>query len=179
MQSPQRLVLRERAKLLFGSEPQADWYVFPHGEGQGRSTQAKNRRGPRVSVKPNPTQPMRTWRTAWRSLTRAIQCPECDQLRQPAQVSSNEQCKADVHDLKSPLRGLRFHDLRHHAITELAESVASMKPSCPLPGTCRPGCSRTIHTSDSTRSARHWTRSQMGGGAGTSQVTSQNSGMPT
>ena len=26
---------------------------------------------------------------------------------------------------KSPLAGLRFHDLRHHAITELAESQAS------------------------------------------------------
>jgi hypothetical protein len=27
--------------------------------------------------------------------------------------------------IKSPLAGLRFHDLRHHAITELAESQAS------------------------------------------------------
>jgi integrase len=37
----------------------------------------------------DPTQPMKGWRTAWRSLTRA-----------------------------AGLRGLRFHDLRHHAITE-------------------------------------------------------------
>ncbi len=28
-------------------------------------------------------------------------------------------------DIKSPLAGLRFHDLRHHAITELAESQVS------------------------------------------------------
>ena len=28
-------------------------------------------------------------------------------------------------DVKSPLAGLRFHDLRHHAITELAESQTS------------------------------------------------------
>jgi|GEM_PF-1152638 len=28
-------------------------------------------------------------------------------------------------DVKSPLTGLRFHDLRHHVITELAESQAS------------------------------------------------------
>ena len=28
-------------------------------------------------------------------------------------------------NVKSPLAGLRFHDLRHHAITELAESQAS------------------------------------------------------
>ena len=40
----------------------------------------------------DPTRPMKGWRTAWRSLTRA-----------------------------AGLRGLRFHDLRHHAITELAE----------------------------------------------------------
>lgn len=31
----------------------------------------------------------------------------------------------DIGKVKSPLAGLRFHDLRHHAITELAESQAS------------------------------------------------------
>ncbi len=31
-------------------------------------------------------------------------------------------CEWDLNDVKSPLAGLRFHDLRHHAITELAES---------------------------------------------------------
>ena len=40
--------------------------------------------------------PQKTWRTAWRSLTKA-----------------------------AGLRGLRFHDLRHQAITELAEAGAS------------------------------------------------------
>ena len=44
----------------------------------------------------DPTRPMRDWRTAWRKLTR-----------------------------KAGLAGLRFHDMRHHAITELAESGAS------------------------------------------------------
>ncbi len=39
----------------------------------------------------DPSRPTKGWRTAWRSLTRA-----------------------------AGLRGLRFHDLRHHAITELA-----------------------------------------------------------
>src|SRR5262249_29220340 len=37
------LELRNRAKLLFGTEPQPDWYVFPHREG---------------FTKPNPTRPM-------------------------------------------------------------------------------------------------------------------------
>ena len=31
----------------------------------------------------------------------------------------------EIAKIKSPLHGLRFHDLRHHAITELAESQAS------------------------------------------------------
>jgi integrase len=41
----------------------------------------------------DPTKPMVSWRTAWRNLTRS-----------------------------AGLRGLRFHDMRHHAITKLAEN---------------------------------------------------------
>ncbi len=44
----------------------------------------------------DPTRPVTSWRTAWRKLTR-----------------------------KAGLAGLRFYDLRHHAITELAEPGAS------------------------------------------------------
>jgi len=88
--------LRQRCKQLFGSEPDSQWFLFPHGEGQGPTAKPKNRPGPQVSVKPDPTKPMSTWRTAWRSLTKV-----------------------------AGLSGLRFHDLRHHAITELAESNAS------------------------------------------------------
>jgi hypothetical protein len=40
---------RERAKLLFGVEPQPEWYVFPHKEG---------------FTKPDATRPMSGWRTA-------------------------------------------------------------------------------------------------------------------
>ena len=43
------LELRERAKLLFGREPDTDWFVFPHKEG---------------FTKPDPTRPMSGWRTA-------------------------------------------------------------------------------------------------------------------
>lgn len=90
------LELRERSKLLCG-EPEANWYVFPHGEGQGPVTRPKNRPGPQsVTVKPDPTKPMSTWLTAWRKIVKEAGLP-----------------------------GLRFHDLRHHAITELAESLAS------------------------------------------------------
>ena len=67
--------LHQRAMAFSGAEP--SHFVFPtceHGQ-------------------INPSEPMRSWRTAWRKLTAA-----------------------------AGLAGLRFHDLRHHCITELAES---------------------------------------------------------
>jgi integrase len=73
----------------------------------------------------DPTRPQTSWRTAWRNLTRLIQCPACGQQQGPAETCGNAECKADLKKVKSPLAGLRFHDLRHHAITELAESQAS------------------------------------------------------
>ena len=70
--------LHGRAEALGGTAP--DHYVFPACE----------------SGHLDPTRAQKTWRTAWRQLTKM-----------------------------AGLRGLRFHDLRHHAITELAESQAS------------------------------------------------------
>jgi integrase len=70
--------LRDRATAFGGNEP--DHFVFPACE----------------SGRIEPSVPQKSWRTAWRGLTRA-----------------------------ADLQGLRFHDLRHHAITELAESLAS------------------------------------------------------
>jgi integrase len=101
---------RERAKLLFGSEPPPGWYVFPHAEG------LRN---------PDPTKPMTGWRTSWRNLTRAINCPACGKQQKTGEKCRNAECGADISKVKSPLHGLRFHDLRHHAITELSESQAS------------------------------------------------------
>ena len=65
---------------LFG-EVSPDWNVFPRIK---------------RSAKPDPTRPMTTWRSAWKSLTKA-----------------------------AGLSGLRFHDLRHHCITELSEGQTS------------------------------------------------------
>ena len=104
------LELRQRAMLLFGAEPRPDWYVFPHKEGFN---------------KPDPTRPMSGWRTAWRNLTRAIYCPVCGLLQQPAEKCRDEKCGADIHSVRSPLHGLRFHDLRHHSITRLCEAQAN------------------------------------------------------
>src|ERR1700676_2397028 len=58
-------------------------------------------------------------------ITQTIRCASCGQQQSPGNVCRNNVCGADIHEIKSPLAGLRFHDLRHHAITELAESQAS------------------------------------------------------
>jgi integrase len=99
--------LRERAKAFHGVDPQH--YVFPaceHGH-------------------VDPTRSQKSFRTAWRNLTSAIECPACSRLQKPGKSCSNNDCQADIKDIKSPLSGLRFHDLRHLAITELAESQVS------------------------------------------------------
>ena len=101
------LELYKRAQALGATE--LGHYVFPACENE------------RV----DPTRAQQSWRTAWRKLTRVVQCPACGQLQNPADKCSNEECSVDVHELKSTLAGLRFHDLRHHAITELAETQAS------------------------------------------------------
>jgi len=102
--------LRERARSLFGSDLQPDWYLFPKAEGYS---------------KPDPTKPTSGWRSAWRRLTRAVSCPGCGKLQDPSKVCCNASCGVDLSKVKSSATGLRFHDLRHHAITELAESQAS------------------------------------------------------
>jgi integrase len=73
----------------------------------------------------DPTRSQESWRTAWRNLTQVITCPACERLQNPGAFCSDSDCKADLGKVKSSLAGLRFHDLRHHAITELAESQAS------------------------------------------------------
>jgi hypothetical protein len=96
--------------MLLGGDLKADWYVFPSAEGYS---------------KPDPTKPMSGWRSAWRNLTRAINCPACGELQDPGTVCSKPECGADVSKVKSSTAGLHFHDLRYHAITVLAESQAS------------------------------------------------------
>jgi len=136
--------LWERAQLLFGSHPDPSWYVFPHGEGQGPV--AKPKRGPAVSVKPDPTKPMSTWRTAWRKLTR-----------------------------EAGLIGLRFHDLRHHAITELAESGISDQTIMAIAGHVSP--KMLAHYSHIRLEAKRQAINALSGKAKeqiTAQTTSQN-----
>jgi len=103
-------VIRElckRSQLLDAME--LDHFVFPACE----------------NGKIDPTRAQESWRTAWRNLTQAIACPECRHIQSPSEICRNRECNTDIHEIKSSLSGLRFHDLRHHAITELAESQAS------------------------------------------------------
>jgi integrase len=100
--------LRQRAEAFKAHEP--DHFVFPACE--------RNR--------VDPTRPQKTWRTAWRSL-----------VREAARVAGREAASSALtrgRSLKNavlawrraakPIAGLRFHDLRHQAITELAEGGA-------------------------------------------------------
>jgi hypothetical protein len=73
----------------------------------------------------NPTQPIKDRRSAWRALTRAIRCPRCGLVQGPAAKCKAEGCDEHLSRINSPLAGLRFHDLRHHAITEPPESQTS------------------------------------------------------
>jgi integrase len=104
------LELRELSKKLFGDDLQPEWYVFPSCEGFAH---------------PDPSKPMKGWRTAWRNVTRAVECPKCGRLQRPTDFCRSKECKADMQGIKSPLAGLRFHDLRHSCITMLSESQAS------------------------------------------------------
>jgi len=99
------LELRDRAQAFNGTAP--EHFLFPaceHGD-------------------IDPTRSQQTWRTAWRKLTKAVFCPACRTMQDPSPVC--KECGHNLKGLKSPLAGLRFHDMRHHAITELAESQAS------------------------------------------------------
>jgi integrase len=101
--------LLERAHALGASEP--DHFVFPACE----------------SYRIDPKRPQKSWRTSWRRLV-------SETGRRLGREAASDALAAG-HGLRgaigawrraaAPLRGLRFHDLRHQAITELAEAGAS------------------------------------------------------
>ena len=73
----------------------------------------------------DPLRAQTSWRTSWRFLTRAIHCRLCATLQQPGATCRMKECGMDLKGVVSPTAGLRFHDLRHDAITSLAEGRAS------------------------------------------------------
>jgi len=64
--------------------------------------------------------------------------------------------------VKSPTAGLRFHNLRHHAITKLSESPGKRPGDRDHCCTFPRGCWRTIRTFAWRQSARQWTLFQVG-----------------
>jgi integrase len=100
--------LRERAEIVGGTDP--EHFVFPACEHR------------RI----DPTKPQKTWRTAWRALR-----------QEAARQAGREAAGAALANVKSirravtawkraaaPYAGFRFHDLRHQAVTEMAEAGA-------------------------------------------------------
>lgn len=101
--------LRERARALGSSEP--EHYVFPTCE--------------HMTI--DPTRPQKSWRTAWRKLVRETARRAGRDAARDA-LDSGRGVRAAIVAWKraaAPFNGLRFHDLRHQAITEMAEAGAS------------------------------------------------------
>jgi integrase len=104
--------LLEREMCLGASLP--EHFLLPANSGK------QTKQGARLSIGYDPSTQQRSWRTAWRTLTRA-----------------------------AGLRGFRFHDLRHHFITKLAEAHVPIQVAMSLAGHMTPAMNRHYtHISD-------------------------------
>jgi integrase len=101
--------LRERAEDHGAGEP--EHFVFPTCEHE------------RI----DPTRPQKSWRTVWRKLVKEAAKRSGRTAARAALVAGRGigGAKAGWRRAAAPFHGLRFHDLRHQAITELAEGGAS------------------------------------------------------
>ncbi|MGA7239695.1 MAG: tyrosine-type recombinase/integrase [Bryobacteraceae bacterium] len=110
--------LLERAGALGSSDP--DHFLLPRF---AYRTKKASERG----IGYDPTRPQKTWRTAWRALVRETATRLGREAAQGALEAGNgfRGGLAAWRRAAAPIRGLRFHDLRHLAITKLAESEAS------------------------------------------------------
>jgi integrase len=131
-----------RAKLLGSEKP--DQFLLPKNLSRVKYGQGKGKLGY------DPMQHQEYWDTAWHSLTAAVECPKCGTLQAPGTVCQNEGCLSDIHTIKSPLLGLRFHDLRHTFITHMVEQ------GVPL------GVIQTFVGHISARMVRHYTHISSG-----------------
>ena len=80
-----------------------------------------------ISVAAPPAGPKKMWRTAWRALVKETGRRAGRQAAEQA-LDSGRGLRGAIAAWKraaAPIRGLRFHDLRHQAITEMAEAGAS------------------------------------------------------
>ena len=97
----------------------------------------------------DPTRHQKTWRSAWRSLVK-------ETARSAAKDITDE---AERQRAMGPFFGLRFHDLRHLAITKLAESGAPDETIMALAATWTARCLSTTRTFAPLRSGKRWTPS--------------------
>lgn len=108
--------LLERANALGSIEP--EHFLFPAPTFKARA--------PKTSTTGyDPTRHQKTWRTAWGSL---IKETARRAGREAAGSTLGDGLRVAINAWKraaAPFKGLRFHDLRHTAITKLAESEAS------------------------------------------------------
>jgi integrase len=108
----------ERANALGSIEPQH--YLFPRF--RYRETKTRNH-----GTGYDPTRHQKTWRTAWRSLIKETAHRAGREAAGKA-LQDGRGLRAAITAWKraaAGIAGLRFHDLRHLAITKLAESEAS------------------------------------------------------
>ena len=101
--------LLERARALGSSDP--EHYVFPTCE--------------HTTI--DPTRPQKSWRTAWRKLVKETARRVGREAAREV-VAAGRGFRAGIAAWRraaAPFKGLRFHDLRHQAITEMAEAGAS------------------------------------------------------
>jgi integrase len=101
--------LMERARAHGCGEP--EHYVFPACE----------------NLIFDPRRPQKSWRTAWRKLVLETARRVGREAAREAR-DSGSRLRGAIAAWKraaTPLKGLRFHDLRHQAITEMAETGAS------------------------------------------------------
>jgi len=98
--------LWERAEAHGATDP--EHFVFPACENE------------RI----DPTKPQKSWRTAWRSLVKEAGKRAGDEAAKHAKQAGGD-VEAARKRASEPFRGFRFHDLRHQAITELAEAGAA------------------------------------------------------
>jgi integrase len=101
--------LMDRARAHGGSQP--EHYVFPTCE----------------HLTFDPSRPQKSWRTAWRKLVRETARRGGREAARDALDAGQgfRGARAAWKRAAAPFTGLRFHDLRHQAITEMAETGAS------------------------------------------------------
>jgi integrase len=101
--------LLERARVFKVDEP--DHFVFPACEHDHIDA----------------TRPQKSWRTSWRKLLAEAARTSGRQAASKALASGGRigLAKLAWRNVAAPFKGFRFHDLRHQAITELAEAGAT------------------------------------------------------